>query len=245
MKSSSIIFRMLITATVAGIAGLLSGCGLSAADSNEFARITSQEISNMGANSSTMIGASSLSKPMASVAADTVYYDWQVHPYTWTPAIGGYIRTATVTCSDGYDRVRVDTLIFKDANGNTLQHPTLATVSAISHVRNVKRTKGGNELDIRVVMNSVVSLSPDTTHVKNGTITGTYDGEQVATGSITDVKRDYANGRWQFPSSGTISVDFPHRSYEVDFLGSDAAKLTVTNKTTDKTTIVTCHIDQT
>jgi hypothetical protein len=245
MRFNKTIIRVIAISSAAGIAGLFSGCGLgpNSSVSDEFARISSQEVANMGDNSSTMIG-SPLSK--IAVAGDTTYYDWSVHPYTWDAAIGSYVRSATFSnLTDGYDRTRVDTLTFHDANNNHLQHPTLATVKSIDHIRNVTRTKGGNELNIRVVMNSVISLTPDTTHVKNGTITGTFNGEKVVgTGVIKDVTRQRTNGYWQFPRSGAIACEFPRRSYDVEFLGSGNARLTVTNKTTDKTSVITYHVDE-
>jgi hypothetical protein len=225
------------------MSAMFLGCGPSASVSDEFARIAAQEVSNMSANSSSMIGAQGLGKTLAA-AADTVYFDWNVYPYAWDAGVGGYVRTATITGSDGYERVRIDTLIFKDANGGTLRAPTFATCKTISHVRTVTHSKGGSELNIRVVMTSAISLTPDTTHVKNGTIIGTYDGEQVGTGTITSVTRAYTGGHWQFPRSGNIAVDFPRRTYNVDFLGSGNAKLTITNKATDKTTIVNYHVDE-
>jgi hypothetical protein len=247
MKNLLTDVRILILALIASMGGLFSGCilGPSNAVSDEFARMASQEVANMSANSSGILtsGAQALSK-QAATEADTVYYDWVVHPYSWDAAIQGYIRTATVTGSDGYERVRIDTLIFKDVSGAKLQYPTLATCKTIDHIRNVTHTKGGSELDIRVVMNSVISLTPDTTHVKNGTITGTYDGEKVGTGTITNVTRAYTNGKWQFPRSGNVSADFPRRSYNVDFTGNGNAKLTITNKVNDKTTIITIQVDE-
>jgi hypothetical protein len=243
MQSKTTFFKAIAGSTIA-FSALFTGClnGPSEKISDEFARISSQEVANMGDNSSTMIG-SPLSKN-AVVAGDTTYYDWKIHPYTWDASIGGYIRTATFSCSDGYDRVRIDTLVFKDAGGNGLQYPTLATVKNISHVRNVTRTKAAGQLNIRVSMNSVISLSPDTTHVKNGTITGTFDGDQIATGTITDVTRQRTNGYWQFPRSGSVKTDFPRRTYEVEFMGGGDAKLTITNKVTDKTTVLTYHVDE-
>jgi hypothetical protein len=247
MKNLLTDLRILIMALIAGMAGLFSGCifGPSTAISDEFARMASQEVANMSENSSGIMTSSAqeLNK-LAAAEADTVYYDWKVHPYSWDATIQGYIRTATVTGSDGYERVRVDTVIFKDVSGTKIQHPTLATCKTIDHIRNMTHTKGGSELNIRVVMNSVISLTPDTTHVKNGTITGTYDGEQVGTGTITNVTRAYTNGAWQFPRSGNVTVDFPRRSYNVDFSGNGRAKLTITNKVSDKTTIITIQVDE-
>jgi hypothetical protein len=241
---------MIALSAAAGAIALFSGCRFGPNDSinDEFARISSQEVSNMGANSSTMIGAVGLSKEAAvqtAPAGDTIYYDWKIYPYAWDAASGSYIRTATFTnLSDGYERIRVDTVTFRDAGGATLRYPTLSTCRTIDHIRNVKRTKNGSSLDIRVAMNSEIGLSPDTTHVKNGTIAGTYDGETIGTGQIVNVTRQLTNGRWQFPRSGTVTADFPRRSYDVQFTGNGNAELTITNKATDKTRVITIHVEE-
>lgn len=246
MKFRIVELRTIALSAVAGIAAFLAGCAQENI-SDEFARISSEEVSNMDANSSGMISPSPLAKREA-VAADTVTYDLTIHPYSWDSTNDCYVRTATLVCSDGFERVRVDTVTFFGATGK-LQHPTLATVDSIHHVRHVSRDKGGNELDITVDMHSTVSAitgqAGNYTHVKNGTITGTYDGEQVATGTITNVTRDYVNGQWDsFPRSGSIVVDFPHRTYDVDFIGVGEVRLTITNLSTNKTKVITVSVDQ-
>jgi hypothetical protein len=245
MKYAPRFTRTMIAGSTIAVIALFSGCLIGPRDaiSDEFARIASQEVSNMSANSSTMIREGGAAKN-APVYGDTIYYDWNIVPYTYDAGCGGYIRTATFTCSDGYERIRVDTVIFRDENGAALQNPTLLNVSTVSHVRNVKRTTGGNELDVRIVMNSTISRSPEITHVKNGTISGTYNGETIATGSVTAVTRAFENGRWQFPRSGQIMVDFPRRSYEANFLGDGDAELIITNEATDKTRVIRIHVEQ-
>lgn len=244
-KTLAIVTRSVTSAALCGAVLMSSGCFLGPRDeiSDEFARIASQEVSNMSANSSTMIGENAAAKS-AATTGDTIYYDWNVYPYAWDATSGSYIRTATVIGSDGYERIRVDSVTFKDASGTALQYPALLTVKTISHVRSVSRTKSGNELNIRIAMQSTLSTSPEITHVKNGTISGTYNGESIATGTISNVTRVYTNRHWQFPRSGSISVDFPRRSFEAEFLGNGDAELTITNKTTDKTRVIRVHVEQ-
>ncbi|MBN1129822.1 MAG: hypothetical protein JXA71_12585 [Chitinispirillaceae bacterium] len=241
----SIPSRLAAIGVVSVTAALLSGCLIGPRDdiSDEFARISSQEVSNMSANSSTMMQGSAAAKS-AALYGDTIYYDWNIIPYAWDEPSGSYIRTATVTCSDGFERVRVDSVIFRNAAGMALRNPTILTVAAISHVRTVLRTKRGNEMNIRIAMQSTVTTSPEITHVKNGTISGTYNNEAIATGAINAVTRVFSNGRWQFPRSGTITADFPRRSYEAAFLGNGDAELTITNKATDKTRVIRVHVEE-
>ena len=244
MKLNGRVAGVVIVSVISGIAAFFAGCAREDI-SDEFARISAQEVSNMDANSSTMIGALGPLPKMAAAVGDTVYYDWKISPYAWDAVSSSYIRKATFSnLSDGYERERIDTVTFFDVSLNKLQYPTFATVKTIHHVRHVKRDKGGNELDVTVDITSAINLSPDTTHVKNGTITGTYDGEQAVTGTITNVTRQYTGGHWQFPRSGNIMADFPRRSYEVEFTGNGNATLTITNKSTDKTRVLAIHVDQ-
>jgi hypothetical protein len=250
MKFSRIAGGAIAFSVVAGIAAFFAGCSKNEDISDEFSRISSQEVSNMDANSSGMISSGGTSKLVSGVATDSITYDLTIHPFSWDTVAGDtfLVRTATLTCSDGYERVRVDTLTFYDHNGNTMRHPTLATVDSIHHVRHVKRDKGGNELNVTVDMHSTLSAidqSGNYTHVKNGTITGTYDGENAITGTITNVTRNYLSGHWQlWPVSGSIIADFPRRDYEIDFLGLGVVKLTITNNSTGKTKVVTITVDQ-
>jgi hypothetical protein len=246
MKINSIAIRAFAISAVAVIAAFLAGCAQENI-SDEFALIASEEVSNMDANSSGMVTQGATAKLQAA-ALDTVTYDLTIHPFSWDSTNDCYVRTATLVCSDGFERVRVDTLTFYGAAGR-LRYPTLATVDSIHHVRHVTRDKGGNELDITVDMHSTLSpISGQTgnyTHVKNGTITGTFDGEQAATGTITNVTRDYVSGQWDwFPRSGSITADFPHRTYVVDFIGVGEVRLTITNLSTDKTRVITISVDQ-
>jgi hypothetical protein len=242
---NSIITRSFSITALCSTVVFIIGCHLGPSEdiSDEFAQISSQEVSNMSANSSTMIKEGSAQKN-AVFYGDTIYYDWNIIPYTWDENSGSYVRTATVACSDGYERVRIDTVTFKDAAGTALRNPTILTVKTISHVRTVTRTKSGNELNIRFVLQSTISTSPEITHVKNGTMSGKYNDEEITSGAITEVSRVFSNGRWQFPRSGTITADFPRRSFEAEFLGNGDAELTITNKATDKTRVIRIHVEE-
>jgi len=247
MKFKRMAVLFISVSAMAGIVAFFAGCSRGENLNDDFARAASQEVSNMDANSSGMIPQRGMPK-LAAAAADTITYDLTIHPYSWDSINSCYERAATLTCSDGYERVRVDTVTFFGANGK-LRYPTLATVDSIHHVRHVTRNKGGNELNVTVDMHSTVSTLDQNgayTHVKNGTITGTYDGEQAVTGTIVNVTRNYYPlTHWQlFPQSGTITADFPRRLYEVDFLGAGLARVTITNKATDKTRVITINVEQ-
>jgi hypothetical protein len=104
--------------------------------------------------------------------------------------------------------------------------------------------KGTNEADVHFEMNTVMTYGADTFMTKNGTLSGTYNGDAVATGSVTNVIRYRTNGAWQFPASGSILVDFPKWKYEVTFTGNGNATADITNKAKDKVTEVNIHVDE-
>jgi hypothetical protein len=240
--------RIALTYSLSAAAGLLlfaAGCARDAQISDEFARIASQEIANMDANSSGMIPQAGMPK-LAAATADSITYDLVIHPYSWDAVSASYIRRAVLTCSDGYERTRIDTITFYGDAG-PIQGPTFAAVDSIRHVRCVTRTRGGNELNVIVDMHSTLTATMSGyTHVKNGTMVGTFDGEQVATGTIDNVTRNfYPNTGWQlWPVSGSITADFPRRLFEVDFLGLGLVRLSITNKATDRTRTLTISVDQ-
>jgi hypothetical protein len=226
--------RILSTVLAAiGIAALVPGCLFRPLDRlDDTAEYLSQEVANMGGTSGAMMSGG-LGKSLATnMAADTFRADLLIHPFTWNAAIQGWVRTALYTTSEGYQRDRVDTVWFKNAAGDPVQYPTFATVSTVKHVRHVTHSKGDNTADILVTINGSLTAAAETTYVKNGTISGTYNGESCATGTIAGVTRQYTGGSWRFPSAGTITADFPRFSYNVQFTGNSTAQVDITNKRT-------------
>ncbi|MBN2188806.1 MAG: hypothetical protein JW699_05080 [Chitinispirillaceae bacterium] len=244
MKVIKSVSRFISFPVAAGVLLVTAGCAGDPQISEEFARIASQEIANMDANSSGMIPPAGT--PKLAAVTDSITYDLVIHPYSWDAASASYVRLAVLTCSDGYERTRIDTITFY-GNAGPIQNPTFAAVDSIRHVRRVTRTRGGSELNIIVDMHAMLaSTASGYTHVKNGSMTGTFDGEQVATGTIVNVTRTYSTATgWQlWPESGSITADFPRRLFEIDFLGEGFVKLSITNKATDRTRTLTVAVDQ-
>jgi hypothetical protein len=246
MAPRSIRKTVLLTAVVSSAAFLLPGCILGpreADNSQAAAQFASNEVANMGVDAANAMGGVGLTKE-AAAEAETTYVNWQLHPYAWDATSQSFVRSATFSTSNGYQRTRIDTMTFADAAGLSLQHPTLATVKTIHHVRHVTHVRGGDEVNVVFDMNSVVNKGADTTLVKNGTMKGTYAGEEMASGTVTDVTRMRTNGKWQFPSSGTVSATFPKFTYELVYLGGGAARATLTNTVKDKVTITDIQVDE-
>ncbi|MBD3320644.1 MAG: hypothetical protein GF350_06075 [Chitinivibrionales bacterium] len=221
----------------------LTGCLFSPRNpvSTEAAKFFAGEVAGASAASDDII-AGGPAKSLA-VLSDTIKADLTVVPYSYDEAVGGYVRQASFTTSEGYERTRRDTVIFKDASAATLQYPTMATLSSIEHVRRVVHSNGGPQADIRINTTMELTKGADTTGVWNGSLTGTYDNEQVATGTIDNVTRIYTNGHWQFLSSGTIETDFPNRAYRIEYSGNNQAMAWITNKRRDRVTEVSISVD--
>jgi len=146
-----------------------------------------------------------------------------------------FVRHAKFTTSEGYERDRVDSVTFLDSAGNTLTKINHDLIRKINHVRNVVRTKGGNEIDVHLVFS--VEIKTDNgakVGVWNGVMTGSYNDQAFKSGTITNVQRPWENGRFRFPTSGTIEIDRPVYHFMIDFLGNGHAKVTINNKRNNK-----------
>ena len=118
-----------------------------------------------------------------------------------------------------------------------------ATVATIEHVRLITHAKGGNQANIRIVTTALFTNDGSSrVGVWNGTMSGTYNNEQMATGTISDVTRKTTSGRWGFPESGRVDADFPNWKYEITYQGGGTATAYVTNKNRDKVTEVNISV---
>jgi hypothetical protein len=235
--------RIMTDLSVIAVTLWLPGCLFSPRDrADNTAEFLSQEIANMGGTGAALISGGAPAKAAAAMA-DTFRADLVIHPFAWDSIGECFIRSATYTTSEGYERVRIDTIIFKDAGGLSLRHPTIATVATVQHIRSVTHQKGGNQANVRIVINGVLTVAAETTYVKNGTISGTYNDETFATGTITNVTRHYTSGSWRFPDAGSIVGEFPKFTYEVNFLGAGDARVDITTKSTGNVRELTIHVD--
>ncbi len=229
---------------------LMPGCAkqsssASTDNGNSSSQLTADEVSNMGVDEGTVMSHEngSTSKALAAVAtADTSYITWTVNPYTYDGQ--SWVRTGTLTTSKGYVRIRIDTITFLDAFGNPVEYPRLDTVKTIHHVRHVTQSKGDITATLFIDIIDTLNRGADTTRVKNGTITGTCDGQTLnKSATIANVTRLYANGFWQFPYQGTITTDLPRYTFVITFTGNNTATVTIDNLVTGKTRVVNFTVD--
>lgn len=185
------------------------------------------------------------SAPAAKVGvADTITGELVIQPFTYSADCKCFVRTATFTNSNGYERLRVDSVTLVDTNGDTLSVFNRKAMGKAFHKRHVTRTKGGMDFD--VVFNMEVDIKMEGANkvgVWNGTMSGTFNGEPFKSATITNVTRVLTNGRFQFAESGTVEIDRPVFHFLLEFLGGGDAKLTITNKLNHKVHIITIDRD--
>jgi hypothetical protein len=224
---------------------LMPGCSktttASSDNGNSSGQLAADEVSNMGADEAAVVGnQGGVGKIFAAAAAaGSVFTDsisYAVHPYQYISP--NWIRTATLTTAAGYVRTRVDTITFFNAAGVPVEYPRLDSFTTLHHLRTVTQSKGDILVTLTIDVTDSLKKGTDTTFVKNGTITGTCDGQTLKTGLISNVTRVRSDGVWQFPSAGTISVDLPRYDFSITFTGNYSATLYVDNLVTGKTRTV-------
>ncbi len=169
----------------------------------------------------------------------TITGELVVEPFAYHDDCACFVRHATYTGIRGYERDRVDSVTLIDSAGATMNVFKRAQVAKIIHKRNVVKTKGAKEADIR--FDITVDIKTDAGVKKgvwNGTMTGTFDGQPFKSGSMDKVTRTWANGRFGFPESGTITLDRPVLNFLAEFLGDGRMKVTITNKVNKKIHVI-------
>ncbi|MEO7425683.1 MAG: hypothetical protein ABI036_10880 [Fibrobacteria bacterium] len=165
----------------------------------------------------------------------TITGELVVEPFAYHEDCACFVRHATFTGIKGYERDRVDSVTLIDSSGTTMNVFKKNQVAKIIHKRNVVKTKGAKEADIR--FDITVDIKTDAGVKKgvwNGTMTGTYNGQALKSGSMDKVTRVWADGRFGFPESGTITLERPVLNFVAEFLGDNKMKVTITNKVTKK-----------
>jgi hypothetical protein len=135
----------------------------------------------------------------------------------------------------GFERDRLDSVTLYDSAGNTMDKFRPAQVSKIVHSRNVTKAKDGRQADIRFDFTVDIKTEAGVKKgVWNGTMTGSYNGQEFKSGTMANVIRPWENGRFRFPAAGTIELDRPVFHMLAEFLGDGKAKITITNKVNHK-----------
>ncbi len=239
MKHSKAAYS-LTSLTLAGAASLLlTGCltkneeTKSSYSSDGQSAYVSTEVDQMGQ----VYDQISAEGPAAKTSASglTITGELVIEPFKYDEGCACFIRHAHYSGIKGFERDRIDSVTLLDSAGATMDKFQKAKVAKIIHTRNVVRSKGAREADIR--FDITVDIKTDAGVRKgewNGTMTGSYNGQEFKSGSIVKVVRVWNDGRFHFPESGSIEVDRPVFHFLVEFLGEEKAKVTITNKVNKK-----------
>jgi hypothetical protein len=249
MKSSAVALAVLVGLTLAGC-GLRNDDEFDAKDGN--AGFMASEVSAMSEFALNNIQAPGTAKA-AAPAADTITVEISIVQWHYDANAQAWVRSVSATFPNG-TRTRLDTIYFKDSTNTALtSSPALVNTRSLRHVRSVvlQNTNNSNNVTINFEMNVVLTRSANGDTLiatKNGSSVGTFNDETFRTVTITNVVRKrYADSGagykyWHFPASGTIFVDRPLRTVEVEYTGSGTATATVTRKKDEKTTIVQINV---
>jgi hypothetical protein len=202
----------------------------------------SSEMDQMGSSLQGLPGA--MVGKVGTSQADTITTELILERYAFHEDCGCMVRTAEFTGSVGFERTRIDSVTLLDSAGEVLQTWDRSRIAKINHKRHVIRSKGPHAIDVHFITEATFKMDASVlVGVWNGTMTGTFDGEDFKSGTITQVTREYKNHGFGFPVSGTVTVTRPKRTYTIEFLGEGDAKATITNLRTGKVTVITIDRD--
>jgi hypothetical protein len=225
---------------IGGASLLFTGCLMnkedkpSSYDSDGQSALVTNEMDQMGQVYDQMPGDAGAAKTSA-LGGLTITGEKVIEPFKYDSNCTCFIRHATYSNIAGYERDRLDSVTLLDSAGAAMDKFKKAGVSKIIHKRNVAKTKGSHEADIR--FDITVDIKTDAGVRKgewNGTMTGSYDGQAFKSGTISKLVRVWEDGRFHFPEAGTIELDRPVFHFLAEFLGDGKAKFTITNKVNHK-----------
>jgi hypothetical protein len=226
-------------ALIGGASLLFSGCLMNNQEKSDYdsdgqSAYMATEVDQMGQVYDQMPSADALLKTSASSGL-TITGELVIEPFKFDEGCSCFIRHAVYTGHKGYERDRLDSVTLLDSTGAAMNKFNKAKVAKIIHKRNVTKSKDARQADIR--FDITVDIKSDAGVRKgewNGTMTGSFNGQEFKSGSMTKVIRVWENGRFHFPESGTIELDRPVLHFLAEFLGDGKAKFTITNKVNHK-----------
>jgi hypothetical protein len=165
-----------------------------------------------------------------------------VEPFAYKTDCGCFVRQASYSGMQGYERDRLDSVRLFDTAGAPMDKFRPAQVGKIIHSRNVTKSKNGKQADIRFDITIVIKNESGVPGIRkgvwNGTMTGSYNGQEFKNGAMTNVVRKWENGRFHFPEAGTIELSRPVFDFLAEFLGDGKAKITIKNKVNKKVHVI-------
>jgi hypothetical protein len=243
MKSSSKLISILALAGILGLTGCSFEKNPTASNNENLADGTagsiSQEVTDMTAAVS--IDDFSGSAKILAETEDTIEVTASYSRRPWEYKEGWWVREVQVTINQ-YTCNKIDSIQYTDSTGAVVQRPRAENATGWTHYRHVERSGAVNTHVLDLAMTVAIDRSIDTAGTWNGTLNGTWNGEQISSTVITNVVRKRVQRSWRFPESGTISIDRPTRTIEIEYTGEGSANALITRKIDNKTTRVLINV---
>jgi hypothetical protein len=219
---------------------LTTGCIFQPRWDSGTAQFFSEELANASKSTDDLL--SSTAKA-STAATETTTVDCHIERYSYDNAVNGYVRSSVCTTSEGYERVREDTVYLYE-DGNKVEVTSMHTLDSARHTRNVRHRKGGVQADVDIVIQMDVRRENGKTYGEwNGTLSGTYDNQRIAEGEVDSLTREWKTFYWACPEAGNLYLDFPRFKYEIEYTGGCGATAWITNKRRDKVHQITVNVN--
>jgi hypothetical protein len=171
-------------------------------------------------------------------ATDTLPGEQVVEPLTFHEDCACFVRQATYTGIPGYERVRTDSITLLDSAGMTITSSMLtAKAATIRHKRHIASLEGSREANVLFDLVADITTGADSmvTSVWNGTITGTFNEQEIRNGVVDSVVRPWQDSSFGYPIAGRISLEGDLSDLLIVYQPDSTAKVTITNHNNDQT----------
>src|SRR4029078_2333742 len=110
-----------------------------------------------------------------------------------------FVRRAKFTNDNGYERLRFDTITFVDTHGDTMSLFNRKALGKFFHKRHVMKSKGPYDIDVLFdIQVEVKTEGTDKVGIWNATMSGTFNGQEFKSGTVTNVKRVVVDHHFAF-----------------------------------------------
>lgn len=168
---------------------------------------------------------------LAKTSGFTIEGELVIQPFAFKEDCACFVRRAKYTGRKGYERERLDSITLLDSADATMDAFEPSRIAKVLHRRNVEHSRGANEVSVRFDITVDIRSGGDgKTGVWNGAMTGSFNGQEFKSGSLSNVARPFRDGRFRFPESGAIELTRPVFHYLVEFQGDGKAKVTIRNR---------------
>lgn len=169
-----------------------------------------------------------------------------IAPFSYQEDCGCFVRKANFTGQRGYERERLDSVILLDSEGATMDTWLPADASKIIYHRDVNNINGACEARVHIDMTVDLTTEGDVrVGVWNGTMSGTFRGQELKSGSVMNVVCPLTEGSFGFPTSGLIELTRPAFQYQVEFPGEGKAKATIRSRRNKRAHVLWVNADYT